>query len=282
MFSNKYIFIYTSVLVVVVAAVLALAATLLQPMQTRNVEVEKMQNILNSAGIPNTVENAIDLYNKHIKAELMVNQQGNILSEYSFQKGQWTEKEGKPNAKRAFYADLKLELAKSNKSEAQFPVFICEKGDSKANSHNKIYIVPLQGKGLWGPIWGYMALESDLNTVVGVTFDHKGETPGLGAEISTPIFEEPFVGKQIFDQQGAFTSITVQKGGVKNYKGDPTHAVDAISGGTITSNGVTLMLSGCLQYYVPYFEQIRKANIEKLPLSTDTTTMAIDTVAKPL
>ncbi len=114
-------------------------------------------------------------------------------------------------------------------------------------------MVPVRGKGLWGPIWGYMALESDLNTISGAVFDHKGETPGLGAEINTDWFQEPFTGKTIFDESGKFVSITVVKGGAD--PSDP-HGVDGISGGTITSKGLEEMLADCLAGYVNHFQEI--------------------------
>ena len=105
-------------------------------------------------------------------------------------------------------------------------------------------------KGLWGPIWGFISLEEDLNKVYGAVFDHKSETPGLGAEINRPFFEDPFTGKTIFEGED-FVSIKVVKGGAKD--GD-MHAVDGISGGTITSDGVSDMLYERLSMYLPYFK----------------------------
>ena len=127
-----------------------------------------------------------------------------------------------------------------------WPIFVLEK-DGK-----KFYIVPLRGVGLWGPIWGNIAFESDFNTIAGATFDHKGETPGLGAEIATPSFEKEFKGKTIFNEKGEFVSVNVVKGGA-----DPNapHAVDAVSGGTITSNGVRDMLLNGLDNYIPYIKK---------------------------
>ena len=123
------------------------------------------------------------------------------------------------------------------------------------------YIIPLRGKGLWGPIWGFIALKDDLTTVYGAVFDHKGETPGLGAEINQPFFQEPFAGKTIFEGLN-FTSIKVVKVGYS--KGD-MHAVDGISGGTITSDGVTDMLSERLSMYLAYFEKIKaKSEVEQV------------------
>lgn len=250
MFSNKYIFLYTSGLVVIVAVVLALTANLLQPMQERNREVAKMQEILKAAGQTVTSEEAVDVYNSLITAEWMVDRQGALVSEYKNVKGDWKAVGGNQNAVRAFNCDLKTQLgqAASGSQDVLFPVFVCR---------DSLYIVPLQGKGLWGPIWGYLALGKDFNTVSGATFGHKGETPGLGAEIAEDVFQQQFSGKQLFDTLGGFTSITVQKGGADKYAGGAEHAVDAISGGTMTSNGVTAMLSDCLEYYRPFFQNMK-------------------------
>ncbi len=116
-----------------------------------------------------------------------------------------------------------------------------------------MYIIPLRGKGLWGPIWGFISLEDDLNTVFGAVFDHKAETPGLGAEINRPMFQDPFAGKSIFNGE-EFKSIKVIKGGAGE---DNMHGVDGISGGTITSDGVTDMLLERLTMYLPYFNKIK-------------------------
>jgi Na+-transporting NADH:ubiquinone oxidoreductase subunit C len=113
----------------------------------------------------------------------------------------------------------------------------------------------LYGKGLWGPIWGNIALDENFSKVLGVNFDHKGETPGLGAEINTKDFQEQFIGKTIFNKDGKFMSITVKKGGVVTMPDAlQVHGVDAISGGTITSNGVSKMLNDVLKLYVPFVE----------------------------
>jgi Na+-transporting NADH:ubiquinone oxidoreductase subunit C len=117
-----------------------------------------------------------------------------------------------------------------------------------------LYIIPVAGSGLWGPVWGYIALEEDWNTIAAVVFDHKGETPGLGAEISTPGFEGQFTGKKLFE--GAeLVSITVLKGSGASRGND--HAVDAISGGTITSRAVENMIRATLAGYKSYIEKQR-------------------------
>ena len=119
----------------------------------------------------------------------------------------------------------------------------------------KVYIIPLRGAGLWGPIWGYIALLSDMNTIYGANFDHQGETPGLGAEINTEKFQKPFIGKTIFDQSGLFTAVIIAKIGEKS---DPAHTVDGISGGTITSKGLQKMLFDDLATYQEFFKTLKK------------------------
>jgi len=223
--SNKYTIGFSIVMVVIVALLLAFASEGLKPMQNQNIEREKMQNILKSVGIEVTRDEAKDAYDKYITEEIVLNDKGEQIEGDAF----------------------KVDILKEYKSGGQknFPIFIYESEGSKK------YIIPLVGKGLWGPIWGYIALESDKNTVAGASFDHKGETPGLGAEINQGWFQEPFVGKKIFDESGEYKSIRVIKGGAP--EGDK-HGVDAISGGTITSNGVTEMLVRTLKIYEPYFK----------------------------
>lgn len=241
--SNTYIFIYASVMVIIIAAVLSTAATLLKDKQLQNVKNEKMQAILASANIESSAIEAETTYNKYITEEWVINPAGEITSLYTA--GAFT----KGNS-RAFDVNLKTELYKKSKGEDyKSPLFVCNiEGET-------YYIIPLLGKGLWGPVWGNVALKSDFNTIKGVVFDHKGETPGLGAEIVFPIFTEPFIGKTIFDEDGKFTSIMVVKGGaLKLPVAQQIHGVDAISGGTITSNAVNDMLLNCLENYVPYIK----------------------------
>ena len=251
MYSNGYIFRYASIIVILVAAILSAAALLLQPAQERNVKIEKIQDILRSAHIASTTANAEELYNKHITREIVVDEQGEELSVYAngkFEKGDI----------RAFDVDVKaqLKLKKDNLSgksteKPVYPIFVCQK------DADTLYILPMFGTGLWGPVWGNIARKQDLNTVEGVTFGHKGETPGLGAEISTKEFEDEFLNKSIFDSNGEFVSISVVKGGVANSKIEPVHGVDAISGGTITSIGVSDMIKNSIGNYVAYFKKIK-------------------------
>ena len=225
---NSYTFGFAAIMVIIVAALLSVAYIQLKPFQDRNVELEKKQNILSSVGINVERENAEAIYSTYIKRELVLNNKGE-------------EVEG-----IAFDIDLGKEIKKDVNVQL-LPLFISEVDGTTR------YIIPLRGKGLWGPIWGFISLEDDLSSVYGAVFDHKGETPGLGAEINTPMFQEPFAGKTIFEGE-EFTSIAVVKGGVT--EGD-MHKVDGISGGTITSVGVSDMLSERLTMYLPYFNKIK-------------------------
>ncbi len=222
---NLYTFLYASVMVIVVAAALALVSTGLKDKQDRNIEVAKKMDILKSVGIASTTADAEELYGKYIGDNTKV---VNIDGE---------EVQGV----EAFNVDMSREIAK--KEGRNYPLYICtlDNGDVK-------YIIPMRGAGLWDAIWGYISLDSDKKTVYGVTFDHAGETPGLGAEITTDAFQKPFVGKTIADDK--FTSIKVVKGG--GTESNP-HAVDALSGATLTSDGVSNMLEDCLKGYVKYF-----------------------------
>jgi len=231
--SNTYIFIYSSALVIIVAAALSFAAIKLQPLQQKNKEDKKRQNILASVGIESTRKNAAELYKKYIVSENVIDSKG-------------AKKEGS----NAFNINMKQEVSKKAENR-NLPIYTCKENE------DKYYIIPLRGKGLWGPIWGYLALEKDLKTVHGIVFNHKGETPGLGAEIAKKPFQKQFIGRTIFDNEGKFTSINVYKGGKGAAKaaGDTEHGVDAISGGTITSKGVQAMLKNCLSPYETYFKQ---------------------------
>lgn len=222
---NTYTFIYASVMVIIVAAVLSFAATTLKPLQTKNIKIEKKQNILSSVKIESTAADAEAKYDEMIIASYIVNS-----------KGQKVDGD-------AFAVNLKKERSKPVE-EQLLPVFEAKLKDGKK------YIIPMYGAGLWGPIWGYVSLNEDLTTLYGAIFDHSGETPGLGAEISTAKFQAPFTGKKIFTN-GQFTPIVIAKSGEK---APEAQRVDAISGGTITSKGLQDMMSDDLSSYVSFLK----------------------------
>ncbi|MDA3928744.1 MAG: NADH:ubiquinone reductase (Na(+)-transporting) subunit C [Prolixibacteraceae bacterium] len=225
---NTYTFIYASVMVIIVAAILSFTAITLKPFQKRNVEVEKKKNILSSVKIDATAVDAEAIYADKITDTYVVNSKGERV-------------EGD-----AFKVDLKKEHAKPIEEQV-LPVYEANLGDAGTK-----YVVPLRGSGLWGPIWGYIAMNEDMNTVYGAIFDHQGETPGLGAEIVTSAFQEVFQGKTLFNSNGEFVSLIVAKAGET---APAEHKVDAISGGTITSKGLQEMLFNDLSSYVEFFNK---------------------------
>ncbi len=224
---NVYTFLYASVMVIIVATVLSVAATNLKPFQDKNSEIEKKQNILASVNIEATALDAEEIYADKIVNTYVINSVGEEVDAV------------------AFDVDLKKERAKDLEERA-LPVYECQiDGDIK-------YILPMYGTGLWGPIWGYISVNSDMNTIYGATFDHEGETPGLGAEIASTPFQEQFPGKTIFDADGSFASIIVAKAGEV---APAEHSVDGISGGTITSKALQEMLLEDLGAYNAFFNQ---------------------------
>lgn len=233
---NSYTFTFSAILVIVVASVLAFAAESLKPMQKENMRLEKMQNILASVKIEATPQEAKEKFDQYIIDQKLLNSKGDVVS---------------PEGKTAFDIDVVKEYKTVAEGDRSYPLFVFE------DNGERKYIVPLAGQGLWGPIWGYVAFNGDMNTVYGTTFDHKTETPGLGAEINQPFFQEKFIDKAIFTSSGEYTSIEVKKGG-SEVAGNP-HAVDGISGGTITSKGVEEMIKRTLEIYVPYFKGNQQA-----------------------
>lgn len=246
---NSYTFGFAGIMVVAVATLLSIAAINLKPFQNKNIELEKKQNILNTLGITVERDSAAQPYEKYITKSYLVNSSGEIVDG------------------DAFDVDLAKELSK-DVDDRSLPVFESQRQGVKS------YILPLRGTGLWGPIWGYIALEEDLNTVLGAVFDHKAETPGLGAEINLPKFQEPFKGKNIF-KGTEFVSIEVKKGGAEP---NNMYQVDGISGGTITADGVTDMLKDRLGYYVPFFNSKRTdIEVESVLNSLANESLTIDT-----
>ena len=221
--ANGYTIVYASVMVILVAVVLAFTSQSLKERQLKNEEVDKMMQILRSIRVNATAADAEAEYNKLIKQSFLVDRNGQVVDG------------------DAFATDVKLAMDK----HTGMPVFVADiDGETK-------YILAMHGAGLWGPIWGYISLDADKNTVYGADFSHQGETPGLGAEIVKPEFSKEFYGKKIFNSEGEFKSIAVVKPG-KWAEGQDY--VDGISGGTITSQGVNKMLYTSLKDYVEFLK----------------------------
>lgn len=233
--TNAYTFTFAIIMVVVVGVVLAFAATSLQPLQYENMRQEKMQNILATVGVQTDRTQAEALFQQYIKEQVVLNSKGE-------------EKEGVS----AFDVDLAKEI-KRTPEEQNFPLYVAEVDGET------YYIVPLRGSGLWNAIFGYISLKDDVNTIKGAVFDHLGETPGLGAEITQEWFRERFTDEKIFDSNGELIGVSVVKGNSSTSKDD--NKVDAISGATITGDGVSDMISERLQHYLPYFRNKTDVNV---------------------
>lgn len=244
---NSYTILFSVGMVVVVGFLLAGVAGVLKPNIDANKKTEKQQNILFAMGIADQddknefvpAEQAQDLFDQYIKEQYIII-------------GASAEATTK-----AFDVEVKKEgdkLKQNANYQRKMPLFVGEK-DGK-----KLYIVPMRGNGLWDAIWGYMALDENL-VVQGAFFDHKGETPGLGANIKEAFFRDDFAGEKIFDASGSYKGITVKKGNgdPKNERKDD-NAVDAMAGATITGDGVTAMIKKGLKMYLPYLETIKNKN----------------------
>lgn len=220
--SNQYTVIYAALLVIFVAAALAFTNQALKQTQKANEEVDKMIQILRCVNVTASAKEAKAKYETIVHKSILVNRDGSIAEGDAF----------------------KTDVAKAYSNGTALPVFIAEiEGETK-------YIIALRGTGLWGPLWGYVALNEDKNTIFGADFSHTGETPGLGAEIALPAFGRKFVGKELF-KNGAFKSIAIVKPGKS---ADGQDYVDGISGGTITSQGVHQMLFDSFNNYVEFLK----------------------------
>lgn len=245
MHSTSYVVKFILVVSVVVALVLSSMATLLKPIHDRNEALANKRSIL--FAVNNYLETpvrqmsddeVIEIFDNQID-QYVVDIQGNILSEEEVRAAGYA-------GGMAEHVDLGRERRKPE-SDRIFPVFVFNAPDEQ------LYVVSVRGNGLWDEIWANVALQSDFNTIAGVAFGHRAETPGLGAEITdNPRFSEQFVGTKLFDEAGNFRSVTVKKGRVT----DEDHEVDGITGSTVTNNGVTEMLERGLQYYFSYFEKV--------------------------
>ncbi|MGB5369411.1 MAG: Na(+)-translocating NADH-quinone reductase subunit C [Flavobacteriaceae bacterium] len=240
---NSYTVIFAAVMVVVVGSLLAFFASALSEKISENERLEKQQNILYAMGInENQDEGDVNFiptdkvageFSKYIQEQLVI--EGDKITEND----------------QAYLIDLKKQETAAKKGETRkLPLFIGEK------EGKKFYIIPMRGKGLWDAIWGFVALDGNL-VVQGVYFDHKAETPGLGANIKQRYFMDDFAGESILDGT-EYAGITVAKGNndpTNNIKDD--NEVDALAGATITGNGVSAMIKESVKMYKPYLETIR-------------------------
>ncbi len=240
---NLYTVFFAVGMVLVVGSLLAFLASSLKPNISENKRIEKQQNILYAMGVNENkgssanfvgTDVAGEKFTEYIKKQLVI--EGDKISEDD----------------KAYLIDVKKEKDKAKKGGVRrLPLFVGEK-DGKT-----FYVAPIRGKGLWDAIWGYVALDENM-VVQGAYFDHKGETPGLGANIKERFFMDDFIGEHLLDANGSFKGIRVAKG-----NNDPKNEdkmdfeVDAIAGATITGDGVSAMIKADLKLYVPYFKNLK-------------------------
>ncbi|MGY0426271.1 MAG: FMN-binding protein, partial [Polaribacter sp.] len=188
-------------------------------------------------------------FNKHIKDQLVLTEKDGKLIKQQTRAEYMAEN----NNQEPYLIDLKKQKEnEKNGKERKLPLFVGEK-DGKT-----FYVAPIYGKGLWDAIWGYVSMDKNM-VVQGAYFDHKGETPGLGANIKQRFFMDDFSGEHLLTDAGIFKGITIAKGNNDPTNLDKTdHEIDALAGATITGNGVSAMIKADLSLYVPYFKALKE------------------------
>lgn len=234
--SNLYTLIYIIVIVTVVGALLAFTSMSLRSRQQANADADKMKQILMAVHVNTTDSDVAKKFDSLINTELLVDSEGEIITASQDKTGE------------VFHTDVAAEI-RLPEAERRLPVYICRLADGETK-----FILPVYGGGLWGPIWGYVAINADGKTIYGAYFSHASETPGLGAKIAEPEFRDQFDNKTLFND-GVFHPVEVIKRGL--YPSAGADYVDAVSGGTITSKGVGEMLDNCLTPYKTFLEKIQ-------------------------
>lgn len=230
---DTYTLFFSTIMVLIVGLLLSFLSEFLKPKISRNIALEKKENLLQSLGIK-IKNNSIDnLYKKYIIKELAIDYKGNEIM----------------TGKKAFDINIAKEIKVPLKNQ-KLPLYL-----AKNEKNEKLYIIPLRGNGLWDAIWGYISLDKNL-VVKGVVFDHKSETPGLGAEIKQKYFQSNFIGERILDMNNNFIGINLKKNNrdPKN-KNKYDNTIDAISGATITSTGVSNMIKDRIVLYIPFLKK---------------------------
>jgi len=236
----------------VVGGILSFTSQALEPAQKRSIELDTKSQILSSVMDREELkkmkpEEVLAYYDQRISS-LVVDINGNIVTE---------NEEGEPIVAE------KVNIEKNYKKKPEnrlYPVFKYINADNPEVVDS--YILPLYGSGLWDKIWGFIALDSKLETIVGAAYAHRAETPGLGARIASSQVQNRYVGKEIYNDEGELVSVTMLKG-----EGNPglnEHQVDGMSGATITGNGLNDMLKNYLNYYQSYFKTLKNNNVAKL------------------
>ncbi len=228
--SNVYIIVYSVVMVLIVAFLLAFVSKALQSKSDANVAIDKKSQILAALNIRNLASDQIEAkYSEVVVADQVLDSNGNIV------------KDGKSKDADGFT------MSSKDIDENNVPLYVC-----KVNGETK-YVVPVYGMGLWGSLWGYISINSDGKTVFGAYFSHQSETAGVGALITEEKFQNQFKNKVIFDDSGR-VMLSVVKIGKKVEGLSVDSRCDAITGATLTSNGVDGMIKTSLKYYANIFK----------------------------
>lgn len=243
MHSTRYIIVFVLIMTSVVAFVLASMFTSLKPIHDNNAAIYNKKAIISAIG--GKLEKPVAEMSKEEVQAIFDN---NITQKVMTASGEFlNEQDVMARGYKAGKAE-NIDMAKERKRAEEdrlYPIYEYKKGDEAYN------IFSVRGSGLWDAIWGNIAVDKDMNTIVGASFDHQGETPGLGAEIKdNPSFPANFVGKKIFNKNGEYVSITARKGGAK----DPDHDVDGLTGATVTADGVSAMMKEGMERYLPYLK----------------------------
>lgn len=239
--SNTYIIIFSVVLTIVLGGLLSVASVGLRPAQQKQIELDTKKKILGAVMDISSIEQPdeiLKLYSKKVKS-MVIDFEGNEITK---------DERGNPVVAE------KVNIQKNyrfSKEERMYPVFKFMKDDGSVDA----YIFPMFGAGLWDWISGYLALDADLNTIRGVAFDHKAETPGLGARITSDVIQSRYQDKEIYNEQGELVSVTMVKG--EGNTGLSEHQVDGLSGATMTAKGVNAMLMQYLECYQPFIKEIK-------------------------
>lgn len=246
--SNAYVITFSVVLTIILGLLLSGTSEVLKPIQQKAEALDTKKQILGAVIPAEDIEamkpDEIDAFYESRISSMVVNIDGEEVTEVG------------GSAITAESVDVSKNYKKAPE-ERLYPVFIFHAEGSPEDVAS--YIFPVYGNGLWDNIWGYLALQTDVNTIEGVTFSHAGETPGLGARITSRDVQSRYEGKQIFDDSGNLVSVDMQKGEGKDYSGEE-HKVDGLSGATITAVGVNNMLKNYLKSYRSYIDKIKEGN----------------------
>ena len=240
--SNVYTIVYTTIVVVVAAAILSIAAMALKPKQDANIKAETISQMLTAAGFSSKEELAkesneqiLAMYSQNIKAAFLIDARGDKIDELETEVSSIELQD-----------NLKVEHKNIAAGDPSLPVYVFEKDGAEIN------VIPCYGAGLWGPIWGYIAFNAECTEIVGAYFDHDSETPGLGAKIKDEAwFREQFKGKKV-DFAHPDNPFDIVKGGAPE---GAASQVDAITGATMTCNGLDQALDIWFKAYMPFLQK---------------------------